>query len=88
MPPLELDGYLTDVPVTPQGTPIRPRVWIGQLGRRQSNLRGRRPNQRLAQAIAGPLDLDDDGVVKEPIGKRSCDDGIAEDLSPFGEAAV
>ena len=42
----------------------------------------------LTQTIAGPLDLDDDRVVKEPIEKRSCDDGIAEDLSPFREAAV
>jgi hypothetical protein len=32
----------------------------------------------LAQAIAGPLDLDDDSVVKEPIEKRRCDDLIAE----------
>jgi hypothetical protein len=42
----------------------------------------------LAQAIAGPLDLDDDSVVKEPIEKRRCDDLIAEDLSLFRKAAV
>ena len=42
----------------------------------------------FAQAIAGSLDLDDDRVVKEPIEKRGGDNRIAEDLSPFGEAAV
>jgi uncharacterized protein len=31
MSPLELDGYLTGVIVTPQAAPIRPNVWIGQL---------------------------------------------------------
>ena len=41
-----------------------------------------------AQAVAGPLDLDDDGVVQEAIEERGGDDGIAEDLAPFGEAAV
>ena len=41
-----------------------------------------------AQAVAGPLDLDDDGVVQEAIEERGSDDGIAEDLAPFGEAAV
>ena len=42
----------------------------------------------LAQAIAGALDLDDDGMVEQPIEQRGGDDGIAEDLAPFGEAAV
>ena len=42
----------------------------------------------LAQPIARPLDLDDDGVVKEPVEERGRDDGIAEDVAPFGEAAV
>jgi hypothetical protein len=42
----------------------------------------------LSQAIAGPLDLYDDGVVEEPIEKGSCDNGIAEHLSPLGEATV
>ena len=42
----------------------------------------------LAQAVARTLDLDDDGVMKEAIEECGGDDGIAEDLAPFGEAAV
>ncbi|RXH31891.1 hypothetical protein XH99_10410 [Bradyrhizobium nanningense] len=42
----------------------------------------------FAEAIARALDLDDDGVVKQAIEQRGSDDGIAEDLSPLGEAAV
>jgi hypothetical protein len=42
----------------------------------------------LSHAIAGALDLDDDGVMEQPVEKRSGDDGIAEDLAPFGKAAV
>ena len=42
----------------------------------------------LTEAIARALDLDDDGVVKQPIEERGCDNGIAEDLAPFCEAAV
>ena len=42
----------------------------------------------LAQPVAGPLDLDDDGVVEQAVEQRGGDDGIAEDLSPFGKAAV
>ena len=42
----------------------------------------------FAQPIAGALDLDDDGVVKEPVEEGGGDDGIAEDVAPFGEAAV
>ena len=42
----------------------------------------------LAQAVARPLDLDDDGMVKQAVEQSRGDDGIAEDLAPFGEAAV
>ena len=42
----------------------------------------------LAQPIARPLDLDDDGVMEEPIEQRRGDDWIAEDVAPFGEADV
>ena len=42
----------------------------------------------LAQAVAGALDLDDHGVVQEPIEERGGDHRIAEDLAPLGEAAV
>ena len=41
----------------------------------------------LTQTIAGPLDLDDDRVVKEPIEQRG-DNRIAKYLSPFREAAI
>ena len=42
----------------------------------------------FAQPIAGALDLDDDRVVKEPVEEGGGDDEIAEDVAPFGEAAV
>ena len=42
----------------------------------------------LAQAIARALDLDDDGVVKEPVQEGRGHDGITEELAPFGKAAV
>ena len=42
----------------------------------------------MAQAIAGAFDLDDDGVVEQAVEERGGDDGVAEDLAPFGEAAV
>ena len=38
--------------------------------------------------LAGTFDLDDDGVVEQPVEQRRGDDGIAEDLAPFCEAAV
>jgi len=41
-----------------------------------------------AQAVAGSLDLDDDGVVEQSVEQRGGDDGIAEHFAPFGEAAV
>ena len=41
-----------------------------------------------AEAVAGALDLDDDGMAQEPVEVRGCDDGIAEDLAPLGEAAI
>jgi hypothetical protein len=34
----------------------------------------------LAQAVAGSVDLDDDGMVEQPIEQRGGDNGIAEDL--------
>jgi len=41
-----------------------------------------------AEAMAGNLDPDDDGIVRQAIEPRGCDDGVAEDLSPSGEASV
>ena len=41
-----------------------------------------------ARAIAGALDLDDDGVMQQPVQQRRGNDGVAEDLTPLGEAAV
>lgn len=40
-----------------------------------------------SEAVARPLDLDDDGVMEEPVEERCGDDGIAEDVPPFGEAS-
>ena len=45
----------------------------------------------LTQTIARALDLEDDGVVKEPVQEGRGHDGITEELeelAPFGEAAV
>src|SRR5690242_16375249 len=42
----------------------------------------------LAQPVAGAFDLDNDGVVEQPIKQGGGDDGIAKDLSPLGKAAV
>ena len=42
----------------------------------------------LAHAVAGALDLDDDGMVQQPIEQRGGNDGIAEHVAPFGEAAI
>ena len=42
----------------------------------------------LTETVAGAFDLDDDGVVKEPIEQGGGDDGIAEHLAPFREAPV
>ena len=42
----------------------------------------------LAQPVAGAFDLDDDGVMQQAVEQRGGDDGIAEDLAPFGKAAV
>jgi hypothetical protein len=41
-----------------------------------------------AQAVAGPFGLHDDGVMEKPVEQRRGDDEVAEDLAPFGEAAV
>ena len=42
----------------------------------------------LTELITGAFDLDDDGVVKQPIKECGGDNGITEDLAPFCEAAV
>ena len=42
----------------------------------------------LSQSVACTLDVDDDGVVQQPIQERGCNDGMAEEFTPFGEAAV
>ena len=40
------------------------------------------------QPVACAFDLDDDGVMQQPVQKRGGDDGIAEDITPFGKASV
>ena len=42
----------------------------------------------LTKPVAGAFDLDDDGMMQEPIQKRGRNNGITEDLAPFCEAAV
>ena len=42
----------------------------------------------LAQPIAGTLDVDNDGMVKQTIEQRSGDNRVPEDVTPFGESAV
>jgi hypothetical protein len=42
----------------------------------------------LAHAIAGALDLNDDGMMEQPVEQRGGDDGITEDVTPFGKATV
>ena len=41
-----------------------------------------------AEPVARALDLDDGGVVQEPVEECGGDEGVAEDLAPLGEAAV
>ena len=42
----------------------------------------------LTQAVAGAFDLDHHGMMEQSVEQRGGDDGIAEDLAPFGKAAV
>ena len=42
----------------------------------------------LTESITGAFDLDDNGVVEQPIKECGSDNRIAEDLAPFCEAAV
>jgi hypothetical protein len=42
----------------------------------------------LTQAIAGALDLDDHGVVQEPVEERGGHHRVGEDLAPLGKAPV
>ncbi len=42
----------------------------------------------LAQAIAGTLDLHDDGVMQQSVEQWRGYDRITEDLAPLGEAPV
>ena len=40
------------------------------------------------QAVARAIDLDDDGMMQQPVEQRGCDHGTAEDVAPFRKAAV
>ena len=42
----------------------------------------------LPEPITRTLDLNDDGMMKQPIEECGSDNEIAEDLAPFCEAAV
>lgn|GEM_PF-3097179 len=39
-----------------------------------------------AQPVARAFDLNDDGVVQEPVEEGRGDDRVAEDFAPFGKA--
>lgn len=40
------------------------------------------------EAIARSIDLDNDGVMQQPVEERGGDNGAAEDFTPFGKASV
>jgi len=42
----------------------------------------------LTQAVTGAFDLNHHGMVEQSVEQGGGDDGIAEDLAPFGKAAV
>ncbi|MET3524687.1 hypothetical protein ABID25_006558 [Mesorhizobium abyssinicae] len=42
----------------------------------------------LAEAVTRSFDLDDNRMVEQAIEKCGCDYRVAEDLAPFGEAAI
>jgi len=42
----------------------------------------------LSEAVAGAFDLHDDRIVQQAVEECGGDDGVAEDLAPFGKAAV
>ncbi len=42
----------------------------------------------LAQPVRRTLKLDDDRVMQQPVEQRRCNNGVAEYLTPFAEAAV
>ncbi len=73
------------------GRPAAALGWRRDGGRRDEGFRSDVLGHEvgvLGQTIARAFDLDDDGVVEEPVQKRCRDDGIAEELAPFGKAAV
>jgi transcriptional regulator with XRE-family HTH domain len=43
---------------------------------------------RVRRFCALGRDLNDDGMMEQPVEQRGCNDGIAEHVSPFGEATV
>ena len=48
----------------------------------------RKESGMLAHAVARSLNLDDDGMMEQTVEQRSGNDWAAEDVPPFGEAAV
>ena len=40
------------------------------------------------ESIAGAFDLNDDGVMQQPIQQSGGDHGVAEHVSPFGKASI
>ena len=42
----------------------------------------------FSEPVACAFDSDDDCVVEEPVEEGRRDDGVSEDVAPFGEASV
>ena len=42
----------------------------------------------LPQPVTRSLDLHDDGVMKQSVEQRGCDDRIAKNIAPLSEASV
>ena len=63
-----------------------PRCRVGHAGGQA--LGGRHEVGVLSLAVAGALDVHDDSVVQQPVEQGGGDDGVPEDLTPFGKAAV
>lgn len=72
----------------------RPTAWFLRGRKRRGCDQGFGPDMlwhqlgMLPQPVAGSFDLHDDGMVKQSVEQRCCDDGVSEHIAPFCEAAV
>jgi hypothetical protein len=65
-----------------------PAGWRGEAGEGSNAEIFRDQISVLTQAVAGSPDLDDDGMVQQPVEQRGSNDGMAKEIAPFGEAAI